>query len=48
MAALNGLKEWALLLVDWGYNTENERQQAREDPRIQLVSLDEFHQLARK
>lgn len=35
-----GLEEWQLYLVDWGYNTEEERHRANENPRISLLSLD--------
>jgi phosphoglycolate phosphatase-like HAD superfamily hydrolase len=31
-----------LLLADWGYNTEDDRQIAQKDDRIHLISLDQF------
>lgn len=34
------LESWQLYLVDWGYNTEAERQRAEANPRINLLSLD--------
>lgn len=33
------LEAWQLYLVDWGYNTPEERRRAEENPRIQLLSL---------
>ena len=33
------LEAWQLYLVDWGYNTAEERKRAQENPRIQLLSL---------
>ena len=36
------LENWQLYLVDWGYNTEEERQRAAADPRITLLSKDKF------
>ena len=33
------LEAWQLYLVDWGYNTPEERQRAQDNPRIQLLSL---------
>jgi phosphoglycolate phosphatase-like HAD superfamily hydrolase len=33
-----------LYLADWGYNTPSERETARYDPRIQLLSLSQFAQ----
>ena len=34
------LEQWQLYLVDWGYNTQEERRRAEENPRITLLSLD--------
>jgi len=31
-----------LFLADWGYNTESEREQADQDPKIQVISLNQF------
>ncbi|KAJ1694838.1 hypothetical protein LUZ63_011536 [Rhynchospora breviuscula] len=36
------LNEWNLYLVTWGYNTEKERNEAREISRIRLVDIPEF------
>ena len=36
------LDKWLLYLVDWGYNTEAERQRAAADPRITLLSKQDF------
>ena len=36
------LGKWHLYLVDWGYNTEAERQRASADPRITLLSKEDF------
>lgn len=33
-----------LYLADWGYNTPTERESARHDPRIQVLSLSQFAQ----
>lgn len=32
------LEHWKLYLVDWGYNTKQERETAASNPRIQVVS----------
>jgi hypothetical protein len=40
------LKDWRLYLVDWGYNTEAERRAAAENGGIQVITIDEFQQLA--
>ncbi|XP_078175357.1 ribosomal RNA small subunit methyltransferase G isoform X2 [Carex rostrata] len=36
------LNQWNLYLGTWGYNTENERKEAREISRIKLVDISEF------
>ena len=36
------LDKWQLYLVDWGYNTEAERRRADADPRITLLSKEDF------
>ena len=36
------LKGWQLYLVDWGYNTVEERQRAAQNPRIHVVSLQQL------
>lgn len=38
------LKDVRLFLADWGYNTPAEKEQARQDQRIQLLSLSQFGQ----
>ncbi len=40
------LAHWNLYLVDWGYNTQEEREVVRRQDRIKLISLDDFHALA--
>ena len=37
-----GLEDWELFLVDWGYNTAEERAAAEADPRMRLVAVEEF------
>jgi hypothetical protein len=37
-----GLERWELFLVDWGYNTEAERARAEADPRITVITVDQF------
>jgi phosphoglycolate phosphatase-like HAD superfamily hydrolase len=36
------LEDVKLFLADWGYNTQTERKAAKDDPRIQLLSLSQF------
>jgi hypothetical protein len=38
-------QDWQLFLVDWGYNTQRERESARANPRISVVGLDGFQSL---
>ncbi|NEQ18025.1 MAG: HAD family hydrolase, partial [Moorea sp. SIO3E2] len=38
------LKPVKLYLADWGYNTKAEQESAGHDPRIQLLSLEQFSQ----
>lgn len=38
------LQSVQLFLADWGYNTESEREAARYDPNIQLLSLEQLQQ----
>lgn len=38
------LANTGLFLVDWGYNLETERQQALADPRLNLLTLNQFQQ----
>ena len=39
------LADWQLYLVDWGYNTEAERQHASENKRISVITHSQFAQL---
>lgn len=43
VAATAGLEGWELLLADWGYNTEREREAA--GGRVRLVTLPQFVEL---
>lgn len=38
------LEHWMLYLVDWGYNTEQEREQAAQNPRIHVVNHQQLSQ----
>lgn len=38
------LDHWMLYLVDWGYNTKQEREQASSNPRIQVVNHQQLSQ----
>mmetsp|Transcript_40753 Transcript_40753/g.68249 ORF Transcript_40753/g.68249 Transcript_40753/m.68249 type:complete len:338 (+) Transcript_40753:127-1140(+) len=40
------LDDWNLYLVDWGYNTVEEREWAAANDRINLIGIDEFAKLA--
>ena len=41
------LDDIQLYLVDWGYNTEEQREEAKRlSPRIKLINGDEFNALA--
>jgi hypothetical protein len=42
VCARDGLEKWELFLVDWGYNTEEERARARANPRIRVVDVETF------
>ena len=42
----DALTAWQLYLVDWGYNTQPERDAAAQNPRIHVVDQDHFTQLA--
>lgn len=48
VAALKHLSDWKLYLVDWGYNTEKERERARNNERIRVITIDEFKKLAKE
>lgn len=40
-----GLDKYCLYLVDWGYNTESEKQYARDSQRIELINSARFTEL---
>ena len=42
------LTKWDLFFVDWGYNTEDERQVAKHDYGIKLIGKEEFCALLRE
>lgn len=42
---LDNLTAWQLYLVDWGYNTVAERQEAKDSPRIELIGMERFREL---
>ena len=46
MATLPALADWRLYLVDWGYNTAPERARAAQNPRIEVVGIQSFQELA--
>ncbi len=46
VAKHDGLRQWQLYLVDWGYNTEPERAAATACDRIEVVDIARFQQLA--
>ena len=39
------LAHWKLYLVDWGYNTQEEKEAARASTRIELISKGRLRQL---
>lgn len=39
------LSHWKLYLVNWGYNTEEERERAERNPRIEVIGIDKFAEL---
>ena len=43
----DGLDDWELFLVDWGYNTATERERAAANPRIEVIGVDAFIALLR-
>ena len=43
----DGLDDWELFLVDWGYNTATERARAAANPRIEVIGVDAFIALLR-
>mmetsp|Transcript_33385 Transcript_33385/g.79148 ORF Transcript_33385/g.79148 Transcript_33385/m.79148 type:complete len:339 (-) Transcript_33385:163-1179(-) len=42
IAQMEGMDPWKLFLVDWGYNTEEERERARASDRIALIGPDQY------
>jgi hypothetical protein len=48
VAADESAKKWNLYLVDWGYNTEEERERARRNERIEVVGVERFRELIMK
>lgn len=46
VARVPSLQQYQLFLVDWGYNTEPERQRAAAHGRIEVIGADEFCRLA--
>ena len=46
VASLPDLAPWCLYLVDWGYNTPEERARAAAHPRIEVVGVERFRALA--
>jgi hypothetical protein len=46
VSQLPELSEWRLYLVDWGYNTEEERNRAQQTDRIKVISVEDFQRLA--
>jgi hypothetical protein len=45
VAATPGAEAWQLVLVDWGYNTKEERAAAAAHPDIQILDLEGFKHL---
>jgi hypothetical protein len=39
------LDQWRLYLVDWGYNTPEERERAAANPRIQVIGPPTFREV---
>lgn len=48
VANVKRLSKWDLFFVDWGYNTEDERQVAKHDYRMKLIGKEEFCGLLRE
>jgi hypothetical protein len=42
------LESWELFLVDWGYNTVEERKRASGNPRIKVIDAKGFSELLGK
>jgi len=48
VAADESMRKWNLYLVDWGYNTEEERERARGNERIEVVGVERFRGMIMK
>lgn len=48
VAADEAMNRWNLYLVDWGYNTEEERERARKNERIEVVGVERFREMILK
>lgn len=48
VAADENMNKWNLYLVDWGYNTEGERERARKNERIEVVGVERFREMIMK
>jgi len=48
IAADETMKKWNLYLVDWGYNTEEERERAKKNERIEVVGVERFREMIMK
>lgn len=48
VTADESMRKWNLYLVDWGYNTEEERERARKNERIEVVGVERFRELIMK
>jgi phosphoglycolate phosphatase-like HAD superfamily hydrolase len=46
VSSLPHMEHWNLYLVDWGYNTVAERERAKRNERIRVITVEEFQQLA--
>lgn len=46
VAKLESVAQYHLYLVDWGYNTAEERQRAAANDRIEVVDIKRFAELA--
>ncbi len=48
MCKAPGFEAWQLYLVDWGYNTPEERARAAANERIKVVGVNEFREVVGK
>lgn len=48
VAAIPELSLWKLYLVDWGYNTVEEKARAQANPRIDVVNYTQFADLVKR